>query len=124
MRRRDFLHVAVAGGVGASLGVPPFLRQTWAQGGPIKIGMPAALSGSHAQYGIQAKRAASQVLPSSVLRQTSSLTTVKTALGGPATTRTLWTSWFGIWPFTFVHVSPPSTLCRTPSTSSPTHTCR
>src|SRR5437899_9798310 len=57
MRRRDFLHVAVAGGVGASLGVPPFLRQTWAQGGPIKIGLPAALSGSNAQYGIQAKRA-------------------------------------------------------------------
>src|SRR5438046_7513760 len=58
MRRRDFLQVAVAGGVGASLGVPAFLRQTWAQGGPIKIGMPAALSGSNAQYGIQAKRAA------------------------------------------------------------------
>src|SRR3989442_14401566 len=58
MRRRDFLQVAVAGGVGASLGVPAFLRKTWAQGGPIKIGMPAALSGSNAQYGIQAKRAA------------------------------------------------------------------
>ena len=58
MRRRDFLQVAVAGGVGASLGVPAFLRRSWAQGGPIKIGMPAALSGSNAQYGIQAKRAA------------------------------------------------------------------
>src|SRR2546428_1682895 len=58
MRRRDFLQVAVAGGVGASLGVPAFLRRTWAQGGPIKIGMPTALSGSNAQYGIQAKRAA------------------------------------------------------------------
>src|SRR5438128_7147694 len=58
MRRRDFLQVAVAGGVGATLGVPAFLRRTWAQGGPIKIGMPAALSGAYAQYGIQAKRAA------------------------------------------------------------------
>src|SRR5260370_14900085 len=58
MRRRDFLQVAVAGGVGASLGVPACLRKTWAQGGPIKIGMPAAIAGSNAQYGIQAKRAA------------------------------------------------------------------
>src|SRR2546426_5920196 len=58
MRRRDFLGVAVAGGVGASLGVPAFLRRTWAQSGPIKIGMPTALSGSNAQYGIQARRAA------------------------------------------------------------------
>src|SRR5262249_8649775 len=69
-------------------------------------------------------RAGCHVAPSSVLRQTSSLTTVNTVLGGPATTRTLWTSRFGIWPLTFVHVSPPSALCRTPSTSSPTHTCR
>src|SRR5262245_23739060 len=37
-----------------------------------------------------------QVLPSSVLRQISSLTTVNTALGGPAITRTLCTSGFGI----------------------------
>ena len=58
MRRRDFLLAAVAGGVGASLGSPAFLRRAWAQGGPIKIGMPAALSGGNAQYGIQAKRAA------------------------------------------------------------------
>ena len=58
MRRRDFLRAAVAGGVGASLGSPALLRRSWAQGGPIKIGMPAALSGAYAQYGIQAKRAA------------------------------------------------------------------
>jgi branched-chain amino acid transport system substrate-binding protein len=55
MRRRQFLKLSVAGGVGASLlGVP---RGMWAAE-PIKIGMPAALSGSYAQYGIQAKRAA------------------------------------------------------------------
>src|SRR5947208_9225103 len=57
MRRREFLRVAATGGVGASLGVPVYLRQAWAQN-PIKIGMPAALSGGNAQYGIQAKRAA------------------------------------------------------------------
>src|SRR5215831_12685239 len=57
MRRRDFVQVAVAGGLTAGLGVPAYLRQAWAQT-PIKIGMPAALSGSYAQYGIQAKRAA------------------------------------------------------------------
>src|SRR5262245_57852699 len=57
MRRRDFLQVAVAGGLGAGLGVPAYLRRAWAQT-PIKIGMPAALSGPYAQYGIQAKRAA------------------------------------------------------------------
>src|SRR5215472_9495175 len=57
MRRRDFLQVAVAGGLGAGLGVPVYLRRAWAQT-PIKIGMPAALSGAYAQYGIQAKRAA------------------------------------------------------------------
>src|SRR6267142_6444992 len=56
MRRRDFLKVAVVGG--ATLGAPVLLRNAWAQGGPIKIGMPAALSGAYAQYGIQAKRAA------------------------------------------------------------------
>src|SRR5438309_11674961 len=57
MRRRDFLKAAVAGGAGASLGGRIYPRAAWAQG-PIKIGMPAALSGAYAQYGIQAKRAA------------------------------------------------------------------
>src|SRR5205807_8237585 len=57
MRRREFLKVAATGGLGASLGVPVYLRRAWAQN-PIKIGMPAALSGGNAQYGIQAKRAA------------------------------------------------------------------
>jgi branched-chain amino acid transport system substrate-binding protein len=57
MRRRDFLTVAAVGGVGASLGFPAFLRRA-AAATPIKIGMPAALSGGYAQYGIQAKRAA------------------------------------------------------------------
>src|SRR5213594_79422 len=55
MRRRDFLKMSVAGGVGTSLLAAP--GRMWAQN-PIKIGMPAALSGSNAQYGIQAKRAA------------------------------------------------------------------
>src|SRR5213594_1361461 len=55
MRRRDFLKMSVAGGVGTSLLASP--RRPWAQN-PIKIGMPAALSGAYAQYGIQAKRAA------------------------------------------------------------------
>src|SRR5215471_6661213 len=54
MRRRDFLQVAVAGGLGVSLGVPAYLRRAWAQT-PIKIGMPAALSGAYAQYDIKAK---------------------------------------------------------------------
>ena len=57
MNRRHFLTTAVAGSVVASVGVPVYLRRAWAQG-PIKIGMPAALSGSYAQYGIQARRAA------------------------------------------------------------------
>src|SRR2546428_3285973 len=62
MRRRDFLKVAVAGGavacgVGISLGLPTHVRRGWAKG-PIKIGMPAALSGGNAQSGIQARRAA------------------------------------------------------------------
>src|SRR2546421_489964 len=57
MRRRDFLKAAAAGGAGASLGGRIYPRAAWAQG-PIKIGMPAALSGAYAQYGIQAKRAA------------------------------------------------------------------
>ena len=55
MKRREFLKMSAAGAVGTSLLAVP--RGTWAQG-PIKIGMPAALSGSNAQYGIQAKRAA------------------------------------------------------------------
>ncbi|HEY3101800.1 MAG TPA: ABC transporter substrate-binding protein, partial [Methylomirabilota bacterium] len=55
MRRRDFLKISVAGAAGTSLlAAPRYLRAQ----GPIKIGMPAALSGSYAQYGIQAKRAA------------------------------------------------------------------
>src|SRR6187397_2658015 len=40
MRRREFLKVAVAGAVGATVGTPVFLRNAWAQGSPIKIGMP------------------------------------------------------------------------------------
>src|SRR5213595_3798065 len=55
MRRRDFLKVA--GGAAAGVSAPIYLRTAWAQG-PIKIGMPAALSGGNAQYGIQARRAA------------------------------------------------------------------
>src|SRR5436305_12212982 len=55
MRRRDFLKISVAGAAGTSLlAVPRYLRAQ----GRIKIGMPAALSGAYAQYGIQAKRAA------------------------------------------------------------------
>src|SRR5260370_13328532 len=57
MRRRDFLTMAAVGGVGAGLGVPGLLRRATAAT-QIKIGMPAALSGGYAQYGIQAKRAA------------------------------------------------------------------
>jgi len=57
MRRRDFLTMTTVGGVGATLGFPAFLRRA-AASNPIKIGMPAALSGGYAQYGIQAKRAA------------------------------------------------------------------
>src|SRR3989449_10102225 len=56
MNERDFLKVAAVGS--ATVGSPAFLRDAWAQGGPIKIGMPAALSGAYAQYGIQARRAA------------------------------------------------------------------
>src|SRR5437773_851719 len=55
MRRRDFLKVA--GGAAAGVSAPIYLRTAWAQG-PIKIGMPAALSSSNAQYGIQARRTA------------------------------------------------------------------
>src|SRR3989441_10464085 len=57
MRRREFLKVAATGGLGVTLGIPASVRPARAQN-PIKIGMPAALSGAYAQYGIQAKRAA------------------------------------------------------------------
>src|SRR6185503_19466203 len=56
MRRREFLTMAAVGGAMAGVGSPVFLRRAYAQT-PIKIGMPAALSGSNAQYGIQARRA-------------------------------------------------------------------
>ena len=56
MRRREFLTMAVVGGAVAGVEGPVFLRRAYAQT-PIKIGMPAALSGSNAQYGIQARRA-------------------------------------------------------------------
>ena len=56
LSRRDLLKAASVTGVGAALGVPAFLRHASAAD-PIKIGLPAALSGSNAQYGIQAKRA-------------------------------------------------------------------
>lgn len=55
MKRREFLKLSTVGAVGTSMLAVP--RGARAQG-PIKIGMPAALSGSNAQYGIQAKRAA------------------------------------------------------------------
>jgi len=56
MRRREFLTMAAVGGAIAGVEGPVFLRRAYAQT-PIKIGMPAALSGSNAQYGIQARRA-------------------------------------------------------------------
>src|SRR5207237_3281208 len=56
MRRRDFITTAVIGSA-AAVSAPAFLRRAYAQN-PIKIGLPAALSGSNAQYGIQARRAA------------------------------------------------------------------
>jgi branched-chain amino acid transport system substrate-binding protein len=61
MKRRDFLKTAVLGGTAvvggaAAFGGPVFLRRAYAQN-PIKIGLPTALSGGNAQYGIQAKRA-------------------------------------------------------------------
>ena len=57
MRRREFVTMAAIGGAVAGIGAPAFLRRAQAQT-PIKIGIPTALSGSNAQYGIQAKRAA------------------------------------------------------------------
>ena len=56
LSRRDLLKALSVTGVGAALGVPAYLRHAWAAD-PIKIGLPTALSGSVAQYGIQAKRA-------------------------------------------------------------------
>src|SRR5262244_4376578 len=52
MHRRRFLALSAV-----SLAAPAFVRRAWAAE-PIKIGMPAALSGAYAQYGIQARRAA------------------------------------------------------------------
>jgi branched-chain amino acid transport system substrate-binding protein len=54
--RRTFLKTAALGGLGVGLASPVFLRRA-AAAEPIKIGIPAALSGGNAQYGIQAKRA-------------------------------------------------------------------
>ena len=59
-----------------------------------------------------------------MLVKTSSLTTTKTVLGGPDVTATLWTSGLSIAPSSADHVSPPSVLRRTPSTSIPTQTLR
>ena len=56
MNLRDFLTTAVVSGTLTTVGAPVFRRRAYAQN-PIKIGLPAALSGSNAQYGIQAKRA-------------------------------------------------------------------
>src|SRR5687768_15501511 len=56
MDRRQFLATAVTGSAMLTLGGPAVLRRAYAQN-PIKIGLPAALSGSNAQYGLQAKRA-------------------------------------------------------------------
>ena len=54
--RRDFVKAGLVTGIGATLSFPAYLRQAWAAE-PIKIGLPAALSGGNAQYGVQAKRA-------------------------------------------------------------------
>src|SRR5262245_11294236 len=54
--RRDFVKAGLVTGIGASIGFPAYLRHAWAAD-PIKIGLPAALSGGNAQYGVQAKRA-------------------------------------------------------------------
>src|SRR5258706_12110752 len=56
MRRREFLATATISGAALAVGAPVFLRRAYAQN-PIKNGLPAALSVSNAQYGIQAKRA-------------------------------------------------------------------
>src|SRR5262250_3349923 len=54
--RRQFVQAGLVTGIGATLGFPVYLRHAWAAE-PIKIGLPAALSGGYAQYGVQAKRA-------------------------------------------------------------------
>ena len=54
--RRDFTKGALALGTGLTLGFPAVLRRAYAAD-PIKIGVPSALSGGAAQYGLQAKRA-------------------------------------------------------------------
>jgi branched-chain amino acid transport system substrate-binding protein len=56
MKRREFLTTAAVGGTAITLGGPFVLRRAYAQY-PIKIGLPSALSGGNAQYGLQAKRA-------------------------------------------------------------------
>jgi branched-chain amino acid transport system substrate-binding protein len=56
LTRRDFTKAALVGGAGLSLGFPAFLRRAAADD-PIRIGVPTVLSGSNAQYGLQAKRA-------------------------------------------------------------------
>ena len=54
--RRDFTKGALALGTGLTLGFPAVLRRAYAAD-PIKIGVPAVLSGGAAQYGLQDKRA-------------------------------------------------------------------
>jgi branched-chain amino acid transport system substrate-binding protein len=54
--RREFVKAGLATGIGVGFGFPAYLRRAWAAD-PIKIGIPSALSGGAAQYGIQAKRA-------------------------------------------------------------------
>ena len=54
--RREFVTAGLVSAVGLSLGFPAHLRRASAAE-PIKIGLPAALSGGNAQYGVQAKRA-------------------------------------------------------------------
>src|SRR5262245_12835468 len=54
--RRDFVRSGPATGTAPALGWRPYLRHAWAAE-PIRIGLPAALSGGNAQYGVQAKRA-------------------------------------------------------------------
>ena len=59
--------------------------------------------------------------PLSVLVYTSLFTTTTTVFGGPEDTATLCISKFGMAPWLIVvQVSPPSALCRRPSTSMPT----
>jgi branched-chain amino acid transport system substrate-binding protein len=54
MKRRHFLKIA-AGGLGAAISQPAFVRNAVAQG-PVKIGVLTALSGTQAIYGEQTKR--------------------------------------------------------------------